>query len=304
MTFTKFMFIGATVVGLSACSSFSSNQEVEKLQMATAVGSPFTQQLTSEYKAFSDFELDNEKDYADALHFSRKGLSAAEGVNVMPEPVNDWDLRAADIAELAPAYARLISAFDRGAREILPGKSAIAQARYDCWIEEQEEIANGTGSTVPCKDDFMRVMSEVEAALPAEAMPAPVMEEQFPAPVTMLDSNEPLNIAEAMYLVFFDFDKSSVNAEGISVLEFVVAEFNNGQINGINVVGHTDTSGSAAYNAKLANRRASSIKGELIARGVPAGAVTISGVGENDLLVATQDGIREPANRRGVITFQ
>ena len=304
MTFTKFMFIGATVVGLSACSSFSSNQEVEKLQMATAVGSPFTQQLTSEYKAFSDFELDNEKDYADALHFSRKGLSAAEGVNVMPEPVNDWDLRAADIAELAPAYARLISAFDRGAREILPGKSAIAQARYDCWIEEQEEIANGTGSTVPCKDDFMRVMSEVEAALPAEAMPAPVMEEQFPAPVTMLDSNEPLNIAEAMYLVFFDFDKSSVNAEGISVLESVVAEFNNGQINGINVVGHTDTSGSAAYNAKLANRRASSIKGELIARGVPAGAVTISGVGENDLLVATQDGIREPANRRGVITFQ
>jgi len=53
----------------------------------------------------------------------------------------------------------------------------------------------------------------------------------------------------------------------------------------------------------LTNRRANSIKGELIARGVPAGIITTGGAGENDLLVATQDGIREPANRRGVITF-
>lgn len=302
MTFMKSILTMTAVIGLSACSAFSSNQEVETLGMAEAVGSPFTQQLTSEYRAFSDFELDNEKDYADALHFSRKGLSAAKGVNVMPEPVNDWDLTTADIIELSEAYARLVSAFDRGAREILPGKSAIAQARYDCWIEEQEEVADGMQSNVPCKADFLAAMAEVEAALPAEVAPAPVAEE-FPAPVTALDNNEPLNIAEAMYLVFFDFDSSVVNAEGISVIETVVAEFNNSQINGINVVGHTDTSGSAAYNEKLANRRASSIKGELIARGVPAGAITMSGAGENDLLVSTQDGIREPANRRGVITF-
>lgn len=304
MTFLRSLILTSAVIGMAACSSFSANQEVEDLAMADAVGSPFTQQLTTEYRAFSDYELDTEKDYADALHFSRKGLSSAKGVNVMPEPVHDWDLTSADVIELSEAYARLVSAFDRGAREILPGKSAIAQARYDCWIEEQEEVANGITSNVPCKADFLAAMAEVEAALPAEVAPAPMAAEEFPAPVTMLDSNEPLNIAEAMYLVFFDFDSSTVNAEGISVIESVVAEFQNGQINGINVVGHTDTSGSTAYNEKLAMRRSNAIKGELIARGVPAGVVTTSGAGENDLLVQTQDGIREPANRRGVITFK
>jgi len=213
MKFTQSLLTVGAIVGLSACSTFSANQEVEDLTMADAVGSPFTQQLTSEYRAFSDFELDNEKDYADALHFSRKGLSSAKGVNVMPEPVHDWDLTSTDIIELSEAYARLISAFDRGAREVLPGKSAIAQARYDCWIEEQEEVANGMTSNVPCKADFLAAMAEVEASLPNEVAPTPVAAEAFPAPVTALDSNEPLNIAEAMYLVFFDFDSSTLNAE-------------------------------------------------------------------------------------------
>jgi len=304
MRLIKSLFVTSAVIGLSACSSFSSNQEVEKLDMTEAVGSPFTQQLTSEYRAFSNYELDTEKDYADALHFSRKGIEAAKGVNVMPEHVNDWDITQPDIVELSDAYARLVSAIDRGAREILPGKTAIAQARYDCWIEEQEEVANGGVSNVPCKADFLAAMQEIEAALPAPVAPAPIMEEQFPAPVSAFDSNEPLNIAEAMYLVFFDFDASTLNPEGVSVVETVVTEMMSRNIAGINVVGHTDTSGSDAYNQRLANRRATSIKNALVERGVPAANVSIEGRGESELLVETQDGIREPANRRGVITFK
>ncbi len=300
MTILKTILTSAVVLGLGACSAFEGNNEVEQLGAATASGSPFTQQLTSEYRAFSSFELNQEKDYADALHFSRKGLEAAKGVNVMPEPVNDWDLTAADIVELSTAYARLVSAIDRGAREIIPGKAAIAQARYDCWIEEQEEVANGAMMSVPCKADFMAAMNEVEAVLPA--MMAPV--EEFPAPVEMIDTNEPLNVQEAMYLVFFDFDSDDVNADGASVLDAVANEVNSRNINTINVVGHTDTSGSAAYNARLANRRGNDVKSALIARGIPAGKIMIEGRGENELLVQTQNDIREPANRRAVITFE
>lgn len=300
MTILKTILTSAVVLGLVACSAFEGNNEVDQLGIATASGSPFTQQLTSEYRAFSSFELNQEKDYADALHFSRKGLEAAKGVNVMPEPVNDWDLTAADITELSTAYARMVSAIDRGAREIIPGKAAIAQARYDCWIEEQEEVANGEIMSVPCKADFMAAMSEVEAVLPAMVAPA----EEFPAPVEMIDTNEPLNVQEAMYLVFFDFDSDDVNADGESVLDAVANEVNSRNINTINVVGHTDTSGSTAYNARLANRRGNDVKSALIARGVPAGKIMIEGRGENELLVQTQNDIREPANRRAVITFE
>ena len=293
----------ALILGLTACSSFSGNNEIEKLNAANAAGSPFTQQLATEYRAFSNYELNQEGDYADALHFSRKGLSASEGVNVMPEPVHDWSLSSGDIVELSEAYARLVNAIDRGAREVLPGKTAIAQARYDCWIEEQEEVANGGTSNVNCKADFLAALSEIEAALPAAA-PAPAMAEQFPAPVTALDNNEPLNIAEAMYLVFFDFDMSNINEGAQSVLDTVVNEIKTRNIAGVDIVGHTDTSGSAAYNERLAVRRADAIKSALVQAGVPETAITTAGRGENDLLVDTQDGIREPANRRGVITFR
>jgi OOP family OmpA-OmpF porin len=301
--FKKLTLTSALIVSLSACASFSGNNEVAKLNEASFTGSPFTQQLANEYRAFSNYELDQEFDTADALHFARKGLSAAEGVKVMPEPVHDWSLNDNDIVELSQAYARLVSAIDRGAREVLPGKTAIAQARYDCWIEEQEEVANGGTSNVPCKSDFMAAMNEIEAALP-EMAPVPQAAEEFPAPVTMLDNNEPLNIADAMYLVFFDFDMSSINPGAASVVDTVVNEYMSRNLEGIDIVGHTDTSGSASYNERLANRRATAVKNALVERGVPAETITTTGRGENELLVDTQDGIREPANRRAVITFR
>lgn len=297
----KSLVLVTAVAAVAACSAFEGNNEVEKLNAATAAGSPFTQQLTSEYRAFSNYELKTESDYADALHFARKGLAAAEGTVVMPEPVNDWDLTASDIVELSTAYGRLVSAFDRGAREILPGKSAIAQARYDCWIEEQEEVANGGTYDVSCKEDFMALMAEIESSLPAEVAPAP---EAFPEPVSMIDGSEPLNVQEAMYLVFFDFDKSTIGEGGANVLDTVVQEIQSRGIQTVRIVGHTDTSGSTAYNERLAMRRANAVKSELVSRGVPASSVTVSGRGESELLVDTNDGIREPANRRAVITFE
>ena len=296
------LVLSAAVVTLGACSAFEGNNEVEKLNKASASGSPFTQQLTSEYRAFSNYELKNEKDYADALHFARKGLESAAGTNVMPEPVNDWDLTAASISELSTAYGRLTSAFDRGAREIIPGKSAIAQARYDCWIEEQEEVDAGDMNGIPCKGEFMNAMNEVEAALPA-IMPAAAPQEMFPEPVTMIDGGD-LNVQEALYLVFFDFDKSTIGSGASNVVDAIADEIKSRNLQAVRIVGNTDTSGGSAYNQRLGNRRANAVKAALMERGVPANIITTTTNGENDLLVETTDGVREPANRRAVVTFE
>jgi len=61
------------------------------------------------------------------------------------------------------------------------------------------------------------------------------------------------------------------------------------------VTGHTDTSGSADYNLELSLRRAELVANELIRLGVPATEITTLGRGEEDLLVPTADGVREPA---------
>lgn len=300
MAFNKFILAPVACIALAACTTAMSRSEneVTRLNEASAVGSPFTQQLVAEYRAYSNFELNQEYDYADALHFARKGLAAASGVEVMPEPTVDWNLSKNQIDELAMAYARLVDAFDRGSREVLPGQSAIAQARYDCWVEEAEESQD-----VPCKADFLAVMSELEAAMPMQ-QPEPVMApEAFPEPVTMIETDEPLNIAEAVYLVFFDFDSSVVDEGGMNVLDTVVNEIQTRNIETVTIVGHTDTSGSDTYNRDLAMRRANGVKARLVAQGVPSSAITTEARGESELLVQTQDNIREPANRRAVITF-
>jgi OOP family OmpA-OmpF porin len=291
----------AAVMTLGACAVSDGYSEVNALNHANASGSPFTQQLTAEYRSYSNYLLKDMQDYADALHFARKGLTAANGENVMPEPVNDWDLEASEIPALSDARGRLVSAFDRGAREIIPGKSAIAQARYDCWIEQDEGSVNDTGKTgkLDCKGDFMAAMQEVENALPAEPAAS------VPAPVGMMEAKpEPMALKEAMYLVFFDWDSSVVGAGGASVLDAVVKEIKDRGVKHITVVGHTDRSGPDDYNDKLAMRRANAIRQELVSRGISADMISVAGRGENELLVQTADGVREPANRRGVITFQ
>ncbi len=129
----------AVVLALSACTGFKSSSEVEALNEIKAVGSPFTQQLASEYRDMANREQNTNFDYPDALHFARKGLAAAGGETVLPEPVSDWNLKPNHIEELAPARQRLIGVLDRGGRESLPQLAAVAQARFDCWIEAQEE---------------------------------------------------------------------------------------------------------------------------------------------------------------------
>ncbi|NBG96769.1 OmpA family protein [Pyruvatibacter mobilis] len=85
----------------------------------------------------------------------------------------------------------------------------------------------------------------------------------------------------------------------MAVIDEVAAytkEFNNPTVN---VVGHTDTSGSVAYNQGLSQRRANAVANALASQGVTVG--NVGAVGESEPAVPTGDGVREPLNRRAVI---
>ena len=43
------------------------------------------------------------------------------------------------MGELSEAPARLMSAFAAGARDMAPMQAANTQAKFDCWMQEQEE---------------------------------------------------------------------------------------------------------------------------------------------------------------------
>ncbi|MBP2226899.1 OmpA family protein [Azospirillum agricola] len=103
------------------------------------------------------------------------------------------------------------------------------------------------------------------------------------------------------YLVFFDWDKSVVTPAADRVIGDAVAAISKSGGARIHVVGHTDSSGSPAYNQRLSIRRADAVKKALVAKGIPAANVTTEGKGEGQLLVQTGPNVREPSNRRAQI---
>jgi outer membrane protein OmpA-like peptidoglycan-associated protein len=103
--------------------------------------------------------------------------------------------------------------------------------------------------------------------------------------------------------VYFEWDRSTLNADALGVLDQAVANARNCNLGGIVLVGHTDTSGSATYNQGLSERRASVVSEALVARGIPAGSITTEARGENDLARPTGDGVRDPLNRRTQVTI-
>lgn len=300
-TILRPLMLTATIALVAACSP-KKFEEVKALNEASGSGNAFTQALTTEYRSFVNSELDTYEDHADALHFSRKGLAAARGDMVMAEAVSDWNLHPGHAEELIVGRARMVDVFGRGAREIQPQLSALTQARFDCWIEEQEENFQDNNISA-CKTQFFDALAQLEAAIPAAA-PAP-------EPVAMVDDgdlgidpSQPMAVENAKYIVFFDFDQSTLNAGANSILDAAAEEAKSRNLSSIDVVGHTDTSGSRTYNDRLSMKRAEAVRSGLVQRGVNSNIINAQNRGENELLVDTADGVREPANRRGEITFQ
>jgi len=289
------------VLLIAACSGTGSNSTVDALNKAQAVGSPFTKTLAKEYRDYANMKQDKFMDHSDALHFARKGLAAASGVVVMPETLDDWDLNDRDLVEMTTARAALVDALENGGRELASEKAGIAQARFDCWAEQQEE---SWGKDIPCKSAFYDALKAVQDVVGKQPAPAPATE-QFPAPVTEMPKGDAVPVEQAMFIVFFDWDKSSVTASANDVLDAVAQEIRSRKdVKGIVIIGHTDTSGSVAYNQKLSMKRANAVRDGLVARGVAKDMIRVEGRGKSDLLVQTPDGTREPANRRAQITLE
>lgn len=302
MKILRSLVLIAGIMTVSACSGFDKMDEVKALNNANAVGNAFTQKLAEEYRNYTNRELKTYSDHADSLHFARKGLAAARGDMVMPEPVSDWNLKPGNAEELIAMRSRLVNVMALGSRETQPDLSAFAQARFDCWIEEQEENFQAEQISA-CKSQFMDALTQLEAAMPAAPAPMPEqpMAEAEPFDV---DPSQPMKVENAKYIVFFDFDQSDLNAGANSILDAAAEEAKNRQLVSINLVGHTDTSGSRDYNQKLSMKRANVVRDAMVQRGVASNLLSVNHRGEEELMVETADGVREPANRRTEITFQ
>jgi len=258
---------------------------IAKMESVQATGgTPFTQALTEEYRAFVADEK-AERDWHAADYFAVKGLAAAGGQVVLPEEVP----QAGDHTQpLTDARARLIAALDGSppsippARDSNPAAAAKAQVAFDCYQHEAQEdfwYENLTDDHVkPCRDKFEAAMAEIGA--------------------------KPMGPAPNTYIVLFDFDKSNINKAGQAVIEQVLADAKKMGTVHVTDTGHTDRAGTEEYNMALSLRRADSVRDALIKGGIPADVITVAGRGESEPAVPTADGVREQANRRVELILQ
>jgi len=121
-----------------------------------------------------------------------------------------------------------------------------------------------------------------------------------PAPVASAPAPTPAPAVQPArsYLVFFDWDKSTLTDRARSIIKEAADNSTHVQYTRIEVNGYTDTSGTPVYNQGLSIRRAQAVAAELVHDGVPQAAITATGYGDTHLLVSTGPGVREPQNRR------
>ena len=107
----------------------------------------------------------------------------------------------------------------------------------------------------------------------------------------------------AEYAVNFAMGSAKLDSRAMATVDDAVAAFKAGNTASINLVGHADTVGGAKRNQQLSEMRAAAVRDAMVAKGISADMISMMGVGQDQLIVATPDGVAEQANRAVVISF-
>jgi OmpA-OmpF porin, OOP family len=281
---------------LAGCSNWSSSPPVvgsavsKQMNLASArAASPqdpatFSQHLAVEYASLATTMdhtpmTSHSGDWVDADYFARKSMKAGRGEAVPPDfnanrliPLEQpYGFRT----QLADARARLVTDLDNGGRDRQPALSAVAQSRYDCWVEQMERDWQ-LGASGACRAEFLAALDELESP--------------------KVGTSAPPSVTARGYIVFFAFDKSSLSPENLQTIAKAAKAGGAGVIR-IELLGKADLAGTDTYNMDLSHRRVDAVRDALLDDGITSERIDARWVGEREPPVPTAQGVREQRNR-------
>ncbi len=111
---------------------------------------------------------------------------------------------------------------------------------------------------------------------------------------------QPLEVGEQVRLdnIFFELNSSNLKDESLVELNKIIKFMASNPFLVIEIGGHTDNSGSKAYNLNLSDDRARSVKDALVQRGIPSDRIQTKGYGMSVPLNTNSSELERALNRR------
>lgn len=170
-------------------------------------------------------------------------------------------------------------------------QNVTARAEYQTITDINNDVVRATGNTATLGVSFKFGGSEEPVV-----EEAPVVEEVavVEEPVVVTKTFE----TQTMGTGSFDVNSATLKAESAAKLDNLVAFLNEYPQANVEVVGYTDTSGAAAYNQKMSEKRAESVANALVEKGIDASRIQARGEGENNPIASNDTLEGRQQNRR------
>jgi OOP family OmpA-OmpF porin len=177
---------------------------------------------------------------------------------------------------LLPAMVQGADSKNQGYLVDTYGNNIVMSGTGLCWRSSDWTPAR---SVEPCDP-----VNKPRAAAPA---PAPALVAAVaPAAAPVKPQSQKISFSGD---VLFAFDQSVLKPEGKAVLDALANQIEGAAYDNILVTGHTDRFGSNAYNQKLSERRANTVKDYLAGKNVQAGRIDAQGKGETQPVTKAGD---------------
>jgi len=270
----------AGILLIVAASAVFKTVNVDEFLATDVAGTAFSDHLAREYQWLTRIEAKEGLFDTHAARLASKGLKALKGNVVKPWNPAQWDLDLADQMTLQAGHNRLMAALIKG-MELEPAACAMAQVSFDGWVEQVFDNRWDTlrETPAPSDEDAAKALF-LDSVRHCEGAPQEVKAE----------------VKRGEFVIYFAWDHVNLTPKAYEVVEQAVAFAQELGDAKVSVVGYDDTSATAERAELLSASRASNVADALRAQGLEFDVIDWRG--ESDPAIKTEDGVREPMNRR------